>query len=248
MGGDRNNQFNTANNRLMTQEDQLFRSQRPHIVDFAFDEAVAEVFPDMIRRSVPGFETVIPITGLIAAEGLPEGGLAFDLGCSQGATTMALLRALGSTPCRIVAVDSSAPMLDPRVTFRLEDIRQTDVAGASILLMNYVLQFIAPADRQALLDRCGQAMLPGGLVILSEKIRFSGEADQAWSESLHIAYKKANGYSELEVSQKREALERVMIVDTEAEHRQRLEAAGFKTVRTWFRCLNWCSIVAIKET
>ena len=239
----------------MTLKDQLFRRKRPQIVDFAFDEAVAEVFPDMIRRSVPGFETVIPITGLIAAESLPEGGLAFDLGCSQGATTLALLRALGSRACRIVAVDSSVPMLDraaanvkdPRVTFRLEDIRQTDVAGASVVLLNYVLQFIPPADRQALLDRCCQAMPPGGLAVLSEKIRFRGEGEQAWSEALHIAYKRANGYSDLEVSQKREALERVMIVDTEAEHRQRLEAAGFTTVRTWFRCLNWCSMVAIKD-
>ncbi len=239
----------------MTSQDRLFQHKRPQIVDFAFDEAVAEVFPDMIRRSVPGFETVIPITGLIAAESLPEGGLAFDLGCSQGATTLALLRALGERPCQIVAVDSSAPMLerasasikDPRVTFRQKDIRQTDVTGASVLLLNYVLQFIPPADRQALLARCCQALLPGGVVILSEKIRFSGEADQAWSETLHIAYKKANGYSDLEVSQKREALERVMIIDTEAEHHERLLAAGFSTVRTWFSCLNWCSIVAIKD-
>ena len=238
----------------MDHKDRLFQQKRPQIVDFAFDEAVAEVFPDMIRRSVPGFETVVPITGLIAAESLPEGGLAYDLGCSQGATTLALLHAVGSKPCRIVAVDSSAPMLDraaaniedPRATFLEQDIRQTDVAGASVVLLNYVLQFIPPADRQALLDRCCEALLPGGLVILSEKIRFSGKADQAWSESLHIAYKKANGYSDLEVSQKREALENVMIVDTEAEHRQRLEDAGFKTVRTWFRCLNWCSMVAIK--
>ena len=238
----------------MNRTDQLFQQKRPQIVDFAFDEAVAQVFPDMIRRSVPGFETVIPITGLIAAESLPEGGLACDLGCSQGATTLALLRALGERPCRIVAVDSSAPMLeraaanieDSRVTFREQDIRQTDVAGASVLLLNYVLQFITPADRQAMLNRYCDAMAPGGLIILSEKIRFSDDGDQTWSESLHIAYKKANGYSDLEVSQKREALEKVMIVDTEAEHCQRLEAAGFKTVRTWFRCLNWCSIVAIK--
>ena len=239
----------------MTRKDRLFQRQRPQIVDFAFDEAVAEVFPDMIRRSVPGFETVIPITGLIAAERLAEGGLAYDLGCSQGATTLALLRALGTKPCRIVAVDSSAPMLeraaaniaDPRVTFRQQDIRQTDVGGASVVLANYVLQFIPPADRQALLTRWGDALASDGLVILSEKIRFSGDREQAWAESLHVAYKKANGYSDLEVSQKREALERVMIVDTEAAHRQRLEAAGFKTVRTWFRCLNWCSIVAIKD-
>ena len=239
----------------MTRKDRLFQNKRPQIVDFAFDEAVAEVFPDMIRRSVPGFETVVPITGLIAADSLPDGGLAFDLGCSQGATTLALLRALGERPCRVVAVDSSAPMLeraaanieDARVTFRLEDIRRTDLSGACVLLLNYVLQFIPPGDREAMLDRCFEALQPGGLVILSEKIALSGEAEQAWFESLHIAYKKANGYSDLEVSQKREALERVMIVDTEAEHRQRLEAAGFKTVRTWFRCLNWCSIVATKD-
>ena len=239
----------------MSHKDRLFQQKRPQIVDFAFDEAVAEVFPDMIRRSVPGFETVIPITGLIAAQRLPEGGLAYDLGCSQGATTLALLHALGERPCQIVAVDSSAPMLeraaaniaDPRVTFREQDIRQTDVAGASVVLLNYVLQFIPPADRQALLHRYCDALAPGGLVILSEKIRFSEAGEQAWSEALHIAYKKANGYSDLEVSQKREALERVMIVDTEAEHRQRLKAAGFKTVRTWFRCLNWCSMVAIKR-
>ena len=239
----------------MTDRDRLFQKKHPQIVDFAFDEAVAEVFPDMIRRSVPGFETVIPVTGLIAAESLPEGGLAFDLGCSQGATTLALLRALGGKPCRIVAVDSSAPMLDRaaaniddrRVTFRLQDIRRTDVAGASVLVLNYVLQFIPPADRQALLNRYFEALLPGGLIVLSEKIRFSGDEEQLWSESLHVAYKKANGYSDLEVSQKREALENVMIVDTEAEQRQRLEAAGFKTVRTWFRCLNWCSMIAIKR-
>ena len=239
----------------MTRKDKLFQRQRPQIVDFAFDEAVAEVFPDMIRRSVPGFETVIPLTGLIAAESLPAGGLAYDLGCSQGATTLALLHALGERPCRIVAVDSSAPMLeraaanvtDPRVTFRRQDIRQTDLAGANVLLLNYVLQFIPPADRQALLNRCCDALAPGGALILSEKIRFDDDGEQVWSEALHIAYKKANGYSDLEVSQKREALERVMIVDAEAEHHQRLEAAGFKTIRTWFRCLNWCSIVALKD-
>jgi len=139
-------------------KDRIFRKKRPQIVDFAFDEAVAEAFPDMIRRSVPGFETLIPITGLIAAESLPAGGLAFDLGCSQGATTLALLRALDDRPCRIIAVDSSAPMLaraaanidDKRVTLRLEDIRQTDVSGAGVVACHSGLSPIFRAGRSRL--------------------------------------------------------------------------------------------------
>ncbi len=267
--------------------DRIYRGSHSHLVDFAFDSKVAEVFPDMIRRSVPAYEAVVPLTGLLAARHLagarlddsdrPIGaaapghreadttpghnpaatataceGLAFDLGCSLGATTLALLREIGDRTCRIVAVDNSAPMLerartlvtDSRVEFRLQDIRTTNVSGADVVLMNYVLQFVAPGDRQALLDRFREQMTPGGLLLLSEKIRFRESGDQAFFDAAHLAFKKANGYSDLEVSGKRSALENVMVVDSEATHIERLNAAGFAPVRTWFRCLNWASFMA----
>ena len=297
----------------MTGRDQLYRDPRRQLVDFAFDQAVAAVFPDMIRRSVPAYETVIPMTGLLAARHLAGAGpaplvvdggagsdagissresggerrdradaatgggpvraryrppaagadalaakagdgfgLVFDLGCSLGATTLALLRQLGNRPCRIVAVDRSKPMLDraaelvrdDRVEFRLEDLRETDVSGAGVILMNYVLQFVPPADRKGLLRRFRERMAPGGLLLLSEKIRFEDAADQAFFDEVHLDYKKANGYSDLEVSGKRTALEKVMIADSEDCHLERLRAAGFAPVRTWFRCLNWASFMA----
>ncbi len=238
----------------MPSKDQVYRDPQAHIVDFAFDETVADVFPDMIRRSVPGYETVVPITGLIAARHLPVEGLACDLGCSLGATTLAVLRQLGEQPARIVAVDNSAPMLDrakqlitdDRVTFRCEDIRHTDVTGANVVLMNYILQFIEPAARGQLLTKLCRDMAPNGLLILSEKIRFESEPDQAFNDTTHLAYKKANGYSELEISQKRTALENIMIVDSEAEHRERLTEAGFRRIDCWFRCLNWVSFLAYR--
>ena len=256
-------------------------------MDFAFDSSVAEVFPDMIRRSVPAYETVVPLTGLIAARHLavavpgrqtgegaaaesgpaapetggeackgtgtaPPGGLVFDLGCSLGATTLAVLRQVGDAPLRIVAVDNSKPMLeraaglvdDRRVEFRLEDIRATDVSGADVILMNYVLQFLPPADRQALMSRFRKQMAPGGLLLLSEKIGYADAQAQAFFDATHLAFKQANGYSDLEVSRKRSALEKVMITDTEDVHLARLQTAGFEPVRTWFRCLNWASFLA----
>ncbi len=238
----------------MPRKDQIFRAPQRQIVDFTFDDAVAEVFPDMIRRSVPGYETVVPITGLIAARHVPADGLVCDLGCSLGATTLAVLRQLGAQPVHLLAVDNSQAMLDrakqlisdDRVTFRCEDIQHTDVTGANVILMNYVLQFIEPGARSELLTNLCRNMAPDGLLIISEKIRYESDEDQSFYDSTHLAYKKANGYSELEISQKRTALENMMIIDSEAEHRRRLAQAGFRRVESWFRCLNWVSFLAYR--
>jgi len=229
--------------------DDLYCEPRARIVDFAFDESVAGVFPDMIRRSVPGYETVIPLSGLLAARYVQEGSRVYDLGCSLGATTLALLDRIGDTKCEIVAVDKSAAMLeraqedrqwDRRVSFVLDDVRDVAIADASVIFMNYLLQFIDPGERLALLTRIHAGMRPGGALILSEKLAGDDEFD-----AVHADFKRANGYSDLEVSQKRTALENVMVPDTLDEHLSRLRHAGFANISTWFRCLNWISMIAI---
>lgn len=237
----------------MGQRDQVYRDPQHQIVDFAFDEAVAEAFTDMIRRSVPGYETIIPATGLLAARhlaALPKSQhLFYDLGCSLGASTLAVLRQFPATSLSVIAVDDAPAMLDrareivtdQRVSFVCEDIRQIPLDSAGVVVLNFVLQFIAPEDRNVLLKRIRRSLEPDGLLIVSEKLRFADHVEQEFYESAHLDYKRANGYSELEVSQKRTALENVMITDTEAEHRARFSAAGFGTVRKWFQCLNWVS-------
>jgi tRNA (cmo5U34)-methyltransferase len=233
--------------------DRLYTDPARQLVDFAFDDAVAAVFPDMIRRSVPGYETVIPLTGLLAARHAARGGEAgrviYDLGCSLGATTLAVLRQLGERPTRLVAVDNAPSMIerarlaitDARVRFELADIRTMTFEPASVVLLNYVLQFVPPDPRLALLERLRAALAPDGLLIVSGKIRFEDPAEQAFHEAAHLDFKRANGYSELEISGKRSALENVMIVDTEADHRRLFDRAGFRTVRKWYQCLNWAS-------
>ena len=149
-------------------KDQVFSEPRNQIVDFAFDETVASVFPDMIRRSVPGYELVVPMTGLLAARALRDcaGCRAYDLGCSLGATTLAILKSLDALEVQkpdleIVAVDNSAAMLeqarsavtDARVTFIEADVRAFAVEDAGAVTMNWVLQFLPPEARAEVLRR-----------------------------------------------------------------------------------------------
>ncbi len=231
--------------------DQVYSEPQGHIVDFAFDSTVAGVFPDMIRRSVPGYETMVPMTGLIAARHLGDNGTAYDLGCSLGATSAAILRANPSPDIRVVGVDNAQAMVDqaktmlddPRLTFRYEDIRNTRVHGARVVVLNLVLQFLPPTDRLPLLTRLGSEMAPDGLLLVSEKVTHSDPHLADYYVSTHEAWKQANGYSALEVSQKRTALENVMRIDTEATHIQRFKDAGFKRVIQWYRCMNWASFI-----
>ena len=232
-----------------TVRDRLFAAPRDR-VDFTFDAAVADVFPDMIRRSVPGYDTVVPLTGLIAAKHLPAGGRCYDLGCSLGAASHAVLRAVGPQPCEIVAVDRSAAMLekaqalaeatgaDARVRWVRADVRTVPLDAADVVILNYTLQFLPPPDRLPLLRRIRAAMADTGVLMLAEKLA----ADAYWQD-LHMRYKRANGYSDLEIAQKRTALENVMRIDAEATHLQRLRSAGFRA-EPWFRCLNWGAFLA----
>ena len=233
--------------------DQVYRNPQGQIVDFVFDELVADVFPDMIRRSVPGYEVVVPLSGLLAARQLEhcEHPRIYDLGCSLGASTLAVLRALEDKPASIIGVDASSAMIerasqhikDPRVTFVEADIVDLAFEPCCAVLINYVLQFLTPDSRLSVLRRIHRCLEPGGILIVSEKIRFDAADDQAYYEAAHLDFKRANGYSSLEISQKRTALENVMIIDTQDEHFERFEAAGFSSSQKWFQCLNWASFL-----
>ena len=237
----------------MKERDLVFREPRAQINDFVFDDEVTEVFPDMIRRSVPGYETIIPLTGLLTARHLKELTTSrprlYDLGCSLGATTLALLKQLGDSPVSITAVDSSKSMIqhaktlisDERVTFLEADIRDLKLEPAEAVLLNFILQFITPNERTGLLSRVRESLLPHGLLVVSEKLRFEASSEQAFYDATHLEFKRANGYSELEISQKRTALENVMIIESEEQHRERFDRAGFRLTRKWFQCLNWVS-------
>lgn len=239
-------------------KDGIYAEKHEMLVDFVFDESVAHVFPDMIRRSVPGYETIIPLLGLLADRYARPATCIYDLGCSLGAASLTMRRRLAQRDCRIIAVDNAPAMLeqardnlraeesDIPVEFVCSDIRDLAISNASFVVMNFTLQFIPPHDRLPLLARIGDAMQAGDALVLSEKIRFSDAEQQQLMEDLQLDFKRANGYSELEISQKRSALENVLIPDSLEAHHARLGEAGFSQSYLWMQCFNFVSLLAIK--
>ena len=246
----------------MSQEpDRLFAQPLPEVPDFVFNEDVVRVFPDMIKRSVPGYPTIVENLGVLAAQFAQPHSALYDLGCSLGAVTQALRRHVKTDDCRVIAVDNSRAMVE-RCSEYLHaqdamfqellpvqvieaDILALDLHPTSLVTLNFTLQFIPPERRLELLTRIRQALLPGGALILSEKLRFEDAAEHELLTQLHVAFKRANGYSELEIAQKRSAIEKVMLPDSLEQHRERLLAAGFSKVVPWFQCLNFASLVAL---
>jgi tRNA (cmo5U34)-methyltransferase len=242
------------------QADQLFAKPLEQVPDFVFNEDVARVFPDMIKRSVPGYPTIVENIGVLAGHFAQPDSLLYDLGCSLGAVTQALRRHVRVEGCKVLAVDNSSAMVERcREYLQAQDamfqellpaaVVQADILNlqwqpASLVALNFTLQFIAPGQRLELLSQIRQTLLPGAALILSEKLCFTDNQQHLLTD-LHLAFKRANGYSELEIAQKRSAIEKVMLPDTLEQHRERLLAAGFTQVIPWFQCLNFASLVAL---
>lgn len=242
--------------------DTIYSIAQEHIEQFRFDEKVVAVFPDMIQRSVPGYMLILDNIGLFAKRYAQANSNIYDLGCSLGASSLSMLANLKFTDTQLIGIDNSPAMIDGAKNalnlfcterhisnaFELlcADIQNIDYKNASIINLNFTLQFIAPHERLPLIQKIFKALNPGGILILSEKVCFSGSTDTLQSD-LHHDFKKANGYSELEISQKRSALVDVLIRDSEAEHHARLKEAGFQQSITWFQCFNFMSLLAIKS-
>lgn len=241
----------------MTGKDSIYAHEQT-VKDFTFDQHVVEVFPDMIQRSVPGYATIVSTMGKLAGIYAQSNSNLYDLGCSLGAVTLSMRRNIAKENCKIIAIDNSEAMVercklhlqgfrsDVPVQVELGDINDVALSNASVVAMNFTLQFISPDQRVALLKKIYSALKPGGVLLLSEKVRGEDDFNDNLLIDLHHDFKRANGYSELEISQKRTAIENVMITDKLSAHHERLSSIGFKQVQVWYQCFNFCSLVAVK--
>ena len=238
-----------------SRRDRVFARRLSEVRAFEFNEEVAGVFEDMISRSVPGYSLLLRMIGLYADIFVSDGSRVYDLGCSLGAASLVIARQTDAVDCRIIAVDNSAAMIDKcrqrqpqpaSIEWRCEDIRASEIEAASLVVLNLTLQFLQPGERRQLLQKIFQGMLPGGALVLAEKVVFEDAGENQRMAELYQAFKKTMGYSDLEISQKRNALENVLIPDSPGVHEQRLREVGFAEVYQCFRGFNFVSYLAIK--
>jgi len=240
--------------------DEIYKKAWPgeKVSPFEFDQAVSRVFSDMISRSVPGYQQILESIGLFTRLYVKDPAVCWDLGCSLGAATLAIRRNLKSAASKVIGIDNSQAMIDrckenlardnsaAAVDLRLESMLEAKIQEADLVVCNFTLQFLPPGDRLEMLKKIHAGLKPGGVFILAEKICFEDASEQERFTEWHHSYKKLQGYSDLEIAQKRESLEEVLIPDTAAKHRERLEAAGFVRFSQWFSWFNFSAFIAFK--
>ena len=235
--------------------DRVFSKPLSDVKAFEFNESVTRVFRDMISRSVPGYELLLRMIGLYANVFVQNHSRVYDLGCSLGEVAHIVAEQTVELECSIVAVDNSPSMINRcrelhpdtlNIDWICGDIQSVPIDNASLVVLNLTLQFIDPTEREAMIARIFCGLNPGGILVLSEKIILDKVQDDKRMVQLHQAFKKTQGYSDLEISQKRTALEQVMLPDHEKQLYQRLEKAGFNEIYQCFRCFNFVSYLAIK--
>lgn len=243
----------------MSQTDNIFSQPLDKVDSFSFDQQVVQVFPDMIKRSVPGYENIINSIAMITQRCAVDNSNLYDLGCSLGAATLSMRRGLAEKAgCNIISVDNSSAMVescqqhikayksDIPVTVLQDDICNIKIENASVVVLNFTLQFLTPEKRLSLLTNIYKGLLPGGVLVLSEKFIFDDEKSNQLLVDLHLDFKRSHGYSELEISQKRSSLDNVLISDTVEQHYERLQQAGFQHNNLWYQYFNFGSILSIK--
>ena len=244
----------------MSNKDELYKNKDSNIKPFEFDQHVVDVFPDMISRSVPGYPMTLAMIGVVADKYFIDGTSIYDLGCSLGSVTFSLDNSLKHDDAKIIGVDNSEAMIQRcrrfldvhqsqfDIDFIHTDITESDIKNASVVVMNFTLQFVPVEKRHALLQTIYDGLLPGGVLIISEKIAFDNEEEASLMQDLHHHMKAMNGYDEMEIANKRDAIEKVLIPETFEVHCERLKSIGYQPITQWLRCLNFISLLAFKPS
>jgi len=238
----------------ITKKDSVFAKPLSSVKAFEFDDEVTQAFDDMISRSVPGYDLLVKMMALYADIFVQDDTAVYDLGCSTGVMSRVIAQQLNDKNILIHSIDNSQSMIkkcqqqhvEYDIQWQCADIETVEIKNASMVVLNLTLQFIKPEQRDALLQKIYKGLNKGGVLVLSEKVNYEDSKQQQTMTELYQGFKKLQGYSDLEISQKRAALENVLIPDTPGEHIHRLRNSGFEQVFDCFHCFNFVSYLAIK--
>ena len=251
------NPGSTSDGKPASARDEIFRKSQP-VGDFNFGEKVASVFDDMLDRSVPFYQEIQRMIGEMAADFAVEGTNIYDLGCSTG-TTFLNLNTVVPKGVKFIGVDNSTEMLkrcrqklaehgfDREHELICADLNQgVSVQNASMVLMILTLQFVRPLYRDTLVKAIHQGLNDNGCLILVEKVLGEDSVFNRLFIKYYYDLKKRHGYSEMEIANKREALENILVPYKLLENREMLLRVGFRYCDVFFKWYNFCGIIALK--
>lgn len=240
--------------------DEVFKEHYTKPSDFKFNSTVAGVFDDMVNRSVPYYEEIQRMVSELAADHCTEGNSIYDLGCSTG-TTMLYMDQTVPRHIQFVGIDDSQAMLDKcrqkltavncdrPVDLLVGDLnKDVPIQNASVVVLCLTLQFVRPLNRERLVKQIYDGLESGGVLILVEKILAEDSQFNRDFIKYYYGMKRRHNYSEMEIAQKREALENVLIPYKTSENITLLRDAGFEHCEVFFKWYNFTGIIAKKSS
>lgn len=235
-------------------QDRFFNTPLKEVSPFQFNHEVADVFDDMLNRSIPFYPETQKLLCDLANYHLLENDRVYDLGCSTGTSLILLDSFFKEKNIEFIGVDNSAAMIEKakeksssHIQYKIQNIEDIDFKPCKIIILNYTLQFIAPEKRLHILQKISSSLIPGGFLFLGEKILSAFEKNQRLTTDIYYDFKRRNQYSELEISQKRQALENVLIPLKEREYYELLNQAQFSRVETLFKWTQFAHFIAFKD-
>lgn len=240
-------------------KDRVFKEQTQKASDFKFGTAVANVFDDMVNRSVPFYGEMQRMIAELAADHAKTGTSVYDLGCATGTTLIGMNTSV-SEDIEFIGIDDSPEMLAKcRIkleesgfkrpyALRVGDLNQSiDMPNASVAILCLTLQFIRPINRAKVLKSIFSGLNSRGVLILVEKILAEDSGFNRDFINYYYNYKRRNEYSEMEISQKREALENILVPYKLSENIELLLETGFACCEVFFKWYNFVGLIAVKK-
>jgi tRNA (cmo5U34)-methyltransferase len=239
-------------------KDTLFSEQRSDVRDFDFGKDTAVVFDDMLNRSVPYYTEMQRMIGEISVDYAVDGTRVYDLGCATCNAFFELDRVLPKE-MKFVGVDFSSEMLgQAREKIATQGFKrdhelicadlndEIEIKNASVVIMNLTLQFIRPVRRHLVMSNIARGMVPGGCLLVVEKVLSKDSKINRSFIKYYYDFKERNGYSKMEIAQKREALENVLIPYRLEENYELFLSSGFSFCDVFFKWYNFCGMIAVK--
>ena len=246
-------------NKYKGKKDRVF-SVKKEILDFEFNDEIAEVFDDMLQRSIPFYNTLQLMVASIVCKFSIDHTNIYDLGCSTGTTILSILKRKDLRKVKIIGIDYSEPMLDlankklkdnykgDNYEIIFADLNENiDITNASVVILILTLQFIRPVKRELLINKIYNGLKHNGCIVLVEKVLSESKLLNKLFLEYYYEFKKNRGYSKLEISQKREALENILIPYTINENLELLTRNGFKNLDIFFKWYNFAGFIGVKK-
>lgn len=238
-------------------KDKVF-SKKQQAEDFKFGEKVVSVFDDMVTRSVPYYVEMQRMMGEQIKDFAQPNTNVYDLGCSTGTTLINVDQYLDDS-VKFVGLDNSKEMLVKceskfeehgiKRDFELNYVDLNEgvrIENASVVVMCLTLQFVRPLYREQLVQSIYNQLNKDGCLIIIEKVLGESSLFNRLFIKYYYDYKRRKDYSDMEISQKREALENVLIPYKLEENKELLNKVGFRSHEVFFKWYNFSGLIALK--